>query len=347
MAAPPAAESGPATMRAVQIDSYGGPDVLRWRTTEIPAPASDEVLVRIAFSGVNFMDVHTRQGKYARSRNYTTALPLTLGIEGSGWVEATGSEVSQWRPGDRVAWCLSRGSYAEFAVVPAWRLVQVPERLSLELAAASLFHGMTAHYLAHDTGRLEKGMSCLVHSGAGGIGQILIQLAKSLGVRVIATTSTADKAHVARRRGADLVTSYAPEDFIEAAMQVTNGTGVDVVFDAIGPATLAADMQAICRRGLLVSFGSNSGPYAPIDPMTLAEAGSLFFTRPRLADHIPDAQSVRRRGEAIFMALVDGSLTVEVDQVYSLATVAEGLSALEERRAIGKSILRLIEAAPR
>lgn len=328
-------------MRALQIDRYGGEEVLRLREVEIPAPGPREVLVKLAFAGINFMDVHTRNGKYATSRNYTTELPLTLGVEGAGWVEAVGSEAEEWKKGDRVAYCLARGSYAEYAIVPAWRLVTVPESISLDLAAAALFQGYTAHYLAHDIGCLRPGRSCIVHAGSGGIAQILIQFAKSLGAVVIATASSAQKAETAGRRGADAVVSYDGAAFVARAREMTGGQGVDVVFDSVGPATIKRSMAALRRRGLLVLYGSNSGPVPVIEPMELADAGSLYFTRPRLADYVTDGEAVRRRGEALFRALDSGDLQVEIQGRYSFDTVHEAHRALEERRSIGKSVLRI------
>lgn len=328
-------------MRALQIDSYGGEEVLRSREVAIAAPGPQEVLVKLAFAGINFMDVHTRTGKYANSHNYTTKLPLTLGVEGAGWVEAAGSGVDEWKKGDRVAYCLARGSYAEYAIVPAWRLVKVPEDIGLDLAAAVLFQGYTAHYLAHDVGCLGPGRSCIVHAGAGGIGQILIQFAKTLGAAVIATASSPIKAETARRRGADAVASYDGAGFAAKAREMTRGQGVDVVFDSVGPATLKGSIAALRRRGLLVLYGSNSGPVPVIHPMELADAGSLYFTRPRLADYVADGEAVRRLGDALFRALASGQLQVEIQDRYALDTVAEAHRALEERRSIGKSVLRI------
>lgn len=328
-------------MRAMQIDSYGGEEVLRLRNVAIPAPGAKEVRVRLAFAGINFMDVHTRNGKYADSRNYTTGLPLTLGVEGAGWVDAVGSDVDEWKKGDRVAYCLARGSYADYAVVPAWRLLKVPDDIGLDLAAAVVFQGFTAHYLANDVGRLGPGRSCLVHAGAGGIGQILIQMAKALGAKVIATASSAIKAETARRRGADVVSSYEEGEFAAKAREMTGGVGVDVVFDSVGPATLKGNLAALRPRGLFVMYGSNSGPVPDIKPMELADCGSLFFTRPRLADHVADGESVRRRGSALFRAMACGELKIEIEGFHTLDTVAEAHRALEERRSIGKSVLRL------
>ena len=189
-------------MRAIQIDHYGGPEVIVRRELPVPAPGPAEVLIRLAYSGINFMDIHTRQGKYAGSRTYPQTIPTTLGIEGAGTIEAIGSGVEDFRVGDQVAYCLSWGSYADYAIVAAWRVVHVPKELPLELAAASMFHGLTAHYLAYDLGKFGPGVTCLVHSASGGIGQLLVQLGARLGATIYATTSTEAKAQVARKRGA-------------------------------------------------------------------------------------------------------------------------------------------------
>ena len=326
-------------MKSIQIDRYGGPEVLVHRDIAVPVAQSGEVLIRISHSGINFMDVHTREGKYANSRTYSVTLPCTLGMEGAGKVAAVGAGVQDFKPGDRVAYCIVWGSYAEFAAVPASRVVEVPDALPLEIAAASLFHGFTAHYLANDVGRLVPGMTCLVHAASGGIGQILIQLAKRLGARVLATTSTAEKAEVARSRGADVAMLYDNGRFADAVRDATGGRGVDVVFDPIGQATLRDSLRATCRRGLVVNYGAVSGAVRDLDPLELGEAGSLFLTRPRLADHLPDAATTRRRAGDIFSALLDGSLKIGIAGRYTLADVEKAHAELEDRRMIGKPVL--------
>lgn len=324
-------------MRSIQIDRYGGPEVLVHRDAPVPQPGPDEVLVRVACAGINFMDIHTRQGKFARSRTYPVRLPCTLGMEGAGVVVEAGERVTSLAPADRVAWCIVWGSYAEYAVVPAWRAVKVPDALSLEMAAASVFHGVTAHYLAYDVGRLGPGMTCLVHAASGGIGQILVQLAKRLGARVFATTSTPEKAEVARRRGADEAMPY--DGFAAAVRQATGGRGVDVVFDAIGRATLRESFTATRRSGLVVNYGAVSGAVTDLDPIELGEAGSLFLTRPRLADHLPDAETTARRARDIFSALIDGSLKIDVAGRFGMDEIEKAHAALEERRIVGKPVL--------
>lgn len=311
------------------------------RDVPVPRPGPGELLVEVAYAGINFMDVHTRQGKYARSRTYPVPLPCTLGMEGAGRVVATGPGAEDHAAGDRVAWCIVWGSYAEYALVPAWRAVKVPPGISLEMAAASVFHGCTAHYLANDVGRLAPGVTCLVHAASGGIGQILIQLAKRLGATVFATTSSAAKAEVARARGADFVTLYDEGRFADVMRERTGGRGVDVVFDAVGKATLRGSFRATRRSGLVVNYGSVSGPVSDLDPIELGEAGSLFLTRPRLADHLVDAAMIRRRADDLFAALADGSLRIAVEQRYTLDDVEAAHAALEERRMVGKPVLHV------
>ncbi len=330
-------------MRAIRIDRYGGPEVVVRRNLPIPSPGPREVLIRLTHSGINFMDIHTRQGKYANSRTYPQSLPTTLGIEGAGTVEAIGWEVSEFRAGDKVAYCLSWGSYAEFAVVAAWRVVPVPKELPLELAAASMFHGLTAHYLAYDVGKLGPGVTCLVHSASGGIGQLLVQLGARLGATVFATTSTEAKAQVARKRGATAAFLYDGGRFADTVRDLTGGRGVDVVFDPIGKPTFRDSLRATRTKGLVVSLGSVGGSVKDLDPIELGEAGSLFLTRPRLADHLTDAEIIRRRAADIFSALLDGSLSIEIAARYTLDNVERAHEDLEGRRTVGKPILQIAQ----
>lgn len=303
----------------------------------IPAPGRDEVLIRCEYAGVNFMDVHTRQGKYRSSTTYPVRAPLTLGVEGAGVVVEVGAGVDAIAVGERVAWCLSWGSYAEYAVVPARLVAKVPPELSLAQAAAAMFPGSTAHYLINDTGQLDAGMTCLVLGATGVIGRLLIQLARRAGAHVIAVTGSAHRIASVTATGADAVLVQT-DGFADRVRELTGGRGVDVVYDAIGRDTLRESLRATRKRGLVVNYGSVAGGIA-IDPIELGESGSLFLTRPRLADHLQDAETVQRRAHDIFAGLLDGSLEIPTAGVRSLITVGEAHRALEERTSTGKWIL--------
>ncbi|WP_144143523.1 quinone oxidoreductase family protein [Paraburkholderia sp. BCC1884] len=326
-------------MRAIQIHEYGGPEVLRRVDIDVPSPGPDEVLVRVVAAGINFMDVHTRQGKYRDSRTYPVRIPCTLGMEGAGEVVQVGANVTSCRKGDRVAWCISWGAYADYAVVPAARVARLPPDTGYDIAAAAIFQGSTAHYLLEDVARIGPGMTCLVHAASGGIGQLLVQLAKRRGAQVFATTSTLDKAATATARGADHVLLYENGAFADRIRELTNGRGVDVVFDAVGRTTLRDSFRATRVRGLVVNYGSVTGPMRDLDPYELGEAGSLFLTRPRLADHLADAATVQRRADDVFAAIRQGALRVEINGRYTLDNVEAAHAALEERRQSGKAVM--------
>lgn len=333
--------SAHATVRAIILERYGGPEVLQRRDIAVPVPRQAEVLIKVARAGINFMDVHTRQGKYANSRTYPVRLPCTLGMEGAGEVVALGPGVDRLRVGDRVTWCIAWGSYAEFARVPAALAAKIPDETSFDLAAAAMFQGCTAHYLVHDAAQLAHGRTCLVHAASGSIGQIVVQMAKRLGATVIATASSKAKCDVACERGADHALLYDGGRFADAVRDLTEGRGVDVVFDPVGRDTLRDSFRATRRRGLVINYGSVSGSLSDLDPIELGEAGSLFLTRPRLADHLQDAATVQRRADAIFQALADKTLAIEVAGSYTLDNVEVAHEKLEKRQQIGKSVLRL------
>jgi NADPH:quinone reductase len=328
-------------MKAIRIEQYGGPEVLIHQDIEVPEPGQGEVLVKVKCAGINFMDIHTRQGKYKASRTYPVSIPCTLGMEGSGEVVRTGVGVKSFEPGERVAWCISWGAYAEYAVVLAARLARVPDSIPYDLAAAAIFQGSTAHYLIDDVGHVSAGTTCLIHAASGGIGQLLVQLAKRRGATVFATTSSEAKADVARKHGADHVMLYDDGRFADRVREVTAGRGVDVVYDAVGRATLRDSFRATRVRGLVINYGSVSGSLNDLDPIELGESGSLFLTRPRLADHLADAATVQRRADDVFAALADGSLSIAISARYTLDNVEEAHAELEERRQLGKSVLMI------
>ena len=326
-------------MRAIRIEQYGGPEVLRLVDIDVPTPGRGEVLVRVACAGVNFMDIHTRQGKYRDSRTYPVRAPCTLGMEGAGEVVRAGPEVRPDILGERVAWCISWGAYADYAIVPLQRAARIPPGISNELAAAAIFQGSTAHYLIEDVAALHPGSTCLVHAASGGIGQVLVQLAKHRGATVFATVSNDAKAQIARKRGADHVLFYDNGHFADSVRAATEGRGVDVTFDAVGRTTLRDSFRATRTRGLVVNYGSVSGSLDNLDPYELGEAGSLFLTRPRLADYLGDGATVQRRADEIFAAVQDGSLRIEISGRFTLEQVGAAHSELENRRQLGKSIL--------
>jgi NADPH2:quinone reductase len=329
------------TMQAMGIDAFGGPEALSLREVPLPTPGPGEVRVRVRRAGVNYIDVYMRNGTYARSHTYRTPLPMVLGMEGSGEVDALGEGVRGPAPGARVAWCLCRGAYAGFAIVPAWKLVAVPDVIDDDVACALMLQGSTAHYLTHSAYPLAAGHACLVHAGAGGVGQILIQLAKARGATVITTVGSDDKAAIAAALGADHVIRYRDVDFAPVVRELTKGRGVDVVYDSVGRDTLARSLAVLRRRGLCVLFGASSGPVESITPIALAEAGSVFFTRPHLADYLADAGEIGRRAADLFGAVAAGHLRVAIDRTLPLARAADAHRALEARESRGKLLLAI------
>ena len=328
-------------MRAIQVLDYGEAETLT--TTEIPrpVPGDGEAQVQVAYAGVNFIDVYMRRGMYANNRAYATSLPLTLGMEGAGIVTATGPGVNDIATGDRVAYCLNPGSYAEFAVVPTWKLVKLPRDVSLAIGAAIMLQGCTAHYLSHTLFPLASGHTCLVHAGAGGVGQLLIQLAKMRGASVLTTVGNDEKADIARRRGADEVILYRDTDFRQAVMAVTGGEGVDVVYESVGRETFDDSILSLKHRGTCVLFGASSGAVTSMNPQILADAGSVFLTRPNLADYMASREEIADRAGTLFDALTRANLDVAIDGKFPLANAAEAQLILEERKTTGKLVLEV------
>jgi len=328
-------------MKAVAVARFGGPEVLELIERAAPEPGPGEALVRLEYAGVNFIDVYMRSGHYARSHTYQTPLPMTIGMEGGGTVAAVGAGVENVKPGERVAYCIVRGSYAELAVVPAAKLVRVPDTVPLTVATALMLQGCTAHYLSHSLFALRPGQTCLVHAGAGGVGQLLIQLAKARGAQVITTVGSAEKAAIARNLGADHVILYREQDFRAEVMRITSDTGVDVVYDAVGRETISASIRSLKRRGVCVNYGGASGLVESVQPLELAEAGSVFFTRPHLADYIASADELNGRTADLFAAYVAGKLKVAIDREFPLAQAAEAHRCIENRGTRGKLLLRV------
>lgn len=320
-------------MRAIRIHGTGGPEALREERVPIPVPGAGEAVVRVAHAGVNFIDVYKRTGQYA------VPLPATLGEEGAGVVHAIGDGVDDVRVGDRVAWALTTGSYADFAVVRGDRLVPVPDGVDLRLAAAVMLQGMTAHYLATSTRPLGPGDRCLVHAAAGGVGLLLVQIARRRGATIIGTVGSDEKAELARAAGADHVIVYTREDFAAETRRLTGGAGVHVVYDSVGRATFEAGLGVLAPRGMMVLFGQSSGAVAPIDPQVLNQRGSLFLTRPTLAHYAATRAELLARATELFDWMGRGELSVRVGAEFPLADAGEAHRALEGRRTTGKVLL--------
>lgn len=328
-------------MKVVAVHSFGGPEQLRFGEAEIPVPKAGEVRVRLTYAGINFIDVYMRGGVYARSDTYRTSLPMVVGMEGAGHVDEVGAEVSEFKKGDRVGYCIVRGSYAQFSVVPAWRLVKIPDHVDLTVATALMLQGSTAHYLSHSAFPLRHGHTCLVHAGAGGVGQLLIQLAKLRGAAVLATVGSPDKAEIAKARGADHAILYRESEFRDEVMRITDGIGVDVIYDSVGRETVHRSIRSLRRRGLCVMFGASSGQVEGIAPLELAEAGSVFFTRPHLADYMASTAEIRNRARDLFEAFQAGKLHVPIDRVLPLSQASEAHRIIESRGTRGKLLLEM------
>jgi len=320
-------------MRAIQIRAHGGPEALELAELPVPQPAAGEILVRLEAIGVNFIDVYHRTGLYKVS------LPYVMGQEGAGIVEAVGEGVSGLEQGDRVAWANVAGAYAEFARLPADRAVKVPQEVDSEQAAALMLQGMTAHYLAFDTFPLKGGDTALIHAAAGGVGLLLVQVAKKRGARVLATVGSARKAELARQAGADEVILYSEQDFVAQAKSLTGGKGVQVVYDSVGQATFLKSLDCLAPRGMLVSFGQSSGKVPPLDPVLLSTKGSLFLTRPTLGHYIADRQSLLARAGDLMNWVAKGELFLFIGKVLPLDKAAEAHRLLEARQTMGKVLL--------
>lgn len=317
----------------MRIRMTGGPESLIEDDVPVPVPAAGEALVRVEFAGVNFIDVYKRTGLYR------VPLPATLGEEGAGIVELVGDGVAEVHAGDRVAWASVIGSYAEYAVVPASRLVPVPANVDTRIAAAVMLQGMTAHYLATSTYSLEKGDRCVVHAAAGGVGLLLVQIARRRGAYVIATAGSDEKAQLARDAGADEVIIYTRHDFVEEVKRVTGGRGVQVIYDSVGKTTFLPGFDVLAPKGMMVLFGQSSGPVAPVDPQLLNQKGSVFLTRPTLAHYIATREELLRRSGELFDLISRAELSVRIGAEYPLKEAAEAQRALEARRTSGKVLL--------
>jgi NADPH:quinone reductase len=320
-------------MKAIQVKQTGGPEVMEMVELPVPEPKGNEAVVKLTASGVNFIDVYHREGRYK------TTLPLIPGQEGAGEVVAVGSDVKSVKIGDRVAWTMTLGSCAEYAAVPADRLVSIPVGVSDQQAAAAMLQGMTAHYLAYDTYPLKRGETALVHAAAGGVGLLLVQVAHNIGARIIATVSTEEKAKLAREAGADEIILYTQRDFEAETKRLMGGKGVDVVYDSVGKTTFEKGLNVLRPRGMMVLFGGSSGGVPPFDPIILTQKGSLFLTRPSLGNYIATREELVARSGSVFAMIASGKLKLRIEHTYPLAEAQRAHRELEGRKTTGKLLL--------
>ena len=320
-------------MHAIQVKRNGGHEVLEYVDVDKPKPKDGEVLVRLESIGVNFIDVYHRTGLYK------LPLPVTPGSEGAGVVDEVGEGVTEFRKGDRVAWCMSVGAYAEYAVVPASKLVPIPEGFDFKKAAAAMLQGMTAHYLAISTYPLKSGDTALIHAAAGGVGGLLVQVAKMRRARVFGTVSTEAKAKIAREAGADEIINYNESDFESEILRLTGGKGVNVVYDSVGKTTFDKSLNCVALRGVFALFGQSSGPVPPFDPSRLAKHG-VFLTRPSLNHYTAERSELLWRARDVFKWIAEGKLRLRIDREIPLRDAAEAHRLLESRQTTGKLLLK-------
>jgi NADPH2:quinone reductase len=320
-------------MKAIRVHAHGGPEELRPEEISRPEPKAGEALVRVEAAGVNFIEIYFRMGAYKGT------LPFTPGSEAAGLVEAVGPGVTEVKRGDRVATVTAAGSYAEYAIVPAARLVILPAGLDARQGAAAMLQGMTAHYLATSTYPLRPGDTCLIHAAAGGVGLLLCQIAKKRGARVIGTTSTEAKARLAKEAGADEIILYTQKDFVEETRRLTSGKGVQVVYDSVGKTTFEKGLDVLAPRGFMVLFGQSSGVVGPFDPQILNQKGSLFVTRPTLVHYVASREELLKRAGEVLGWVKDGSLKLRIDRAVPLEKAADAHRALQARETSGKVLL--------
>jgi NADPH2:quinone reductase len=321
-------------MKAIRVHKFGGPDVMKYEDVTEPQPGKGEAVVKVAAAGLNFIDIYFRTGIYKPPQ-----LPFTPGSEAAGTVVSVGEGVTDVKAGDRVAFAMVLGTYAEYAVVPGWRLAKLPDNIDYKEGAAIMLQGMTAHYLTHDTFSLKRGDKAIVHAGAGGVGLLLIQIARRLGAKVYATVGNEAKAQLAREAGADETIIYSQQDFETEVKRLTEGRGVDVVYDSVGATTFDKSLNCLKPRGYMVLYGQSSGPVPPVDPSLLFSKGSLFLTRPSLAHYATTRDEILSRSSALFDWIARGELNFRISHVYPLRDAAQAHIALAGRQTTGKVIL--------
>ena len=322
-------------MKAIQVQQIGGPAQLKLVDVPDPVAAPDEAIVEVRFCGINFIDIYFRTGLYKAD------LPFTPGNEASGVVRSVGANVDSVKPGDRVAYAMTRGSCAELARVPAAQLVKIPDSVSFEQAAAAMLQGMTAHYLTHSTFPLQPGHTALVHAAAGGAGALTVQMAKLRGATVFGTAGSPEKLEIARAAGCDAVINYNTEDFEVEVKRLTSNRGVDVIYDSVGQSTFSKGLNVIRPRGMMVLFGQSSGPVGPFDPNILNPKGSLYLTRPSLGAYIATREELEWRAGDVLGSLGDGKLNLRIDKIYPLADAPQAHRDLESRNTAGKLLLKI------
>ncbi|MCB9454257.1 MAG: quinone oxidoreductase [Anaerolineaceae bacterium] len=320
-------------MKAIQVHQTGGPDVMRYEDIAIPQPGQGQARVKIEAAGLNYIDIYHRIGQYP------LPLPFTPGMEGAGVVDAVGEGVTEVQPGDRVAYTMERGAYAEYAIVPAWKLVPLPDAVSAQQAAVVMLQGLTAHYLSHSTYPVQPGDTALVHAAAGGVGLLLVQMVKRRGGRVIGTVSSEEKAELAHKAGADEVILYTKQDFETETRRLTDGKGVEVVYDSVGLTTFDKSLKCLKPRGYLVLYGAASGPVPPFDLQRLNAGGSLFITRPSLGHYTATREETLGRANEVFGWIAAGELDVRIDRTFHLADAPVAHRYMEARQTKGKVLL--------
>lgn len=320
-------------MKAIQVKQPGGPEAMKFVDLPVPQAKANEAVVKLTASGINFIDVYFREGRYK------TPTPFVVGQEGAGTVTSVGADVKSVKIGDRVAWTGLQGAYAEYAAVPADRLVPIPEGVSDQQAAAAMLQGMTAQYLTHDTYPLKRGETALVHAAAGGVGLLLVQMAHNIGARVIATVSTDEKAKLARDAGADDVILYTQTDFETETKRLMSGKGLDVAYDSVGKTTFEKGLNLLRPRGMMVLFGGSSGPVPPFDLIALSQKGSLYLTRPTLVNYIATREELVGRSSAVFGMIAAGKLKLRIEHIYPLSEAQQAHRDLQARKTTGKVLL--------
>jgi NADPH:quinone reductase len=320
-------------MKAIRVHQFGAADIMRYEDVPLPEPKPDQVRIKLAATGLNFIDIYQRSGVY------NIALPFIPGLEGAGVVDAVGAEVTTLKVGDRVAYPQQPSSYAEYVTIPADRTVHIPDAIDFNTATAAMLQGMTAHYLATSTFPIQPSDKVLVHAAAGGVGQLLVQMAKLRGGWVVGTVSTEEKAQIAKEAGADKIIRYTEQDFEAEVKRLTDGRGVDVVYDSVGKTTFDKSLKSLRPRGYMVLYGQSSGAVEPVDPQILNQRGSLYLTRPSLAPYIATRAELLGRAEEIFGWITAGKLNVTIDQTFPLSQAAEAHRYMEERKSKGKVLL--------